>query len=56
MNKYRLENGQSLFEEKRPYMGFKNSHSNLKVNQQKLVPNIGVCVCVCFYPTLYIYL
>lgn len=44
MNKYLLENGQSLLEEKRSYTGSKNSHSKLKVNQQKLVPKIGVCV------------
>lgn len=52
MNKYLLENGQSLLEEKRSYTGSKNSHSKLKVNQQKLVPKIGVCV----YHILYIYL
>lgn len=54
MNKYRLENGQSLSEEKRPYTGSKNSHSKLKVNQQKLVPNIGVCVCVFLYYIIHI--
>lgn len=38
MNKYLLENGQSLLEEKRPYTGSKISHSKPKVNQQKLAP------------------
>lgn len=52
MNKYLLENGQSLLAEKWSYTGSKNSHSKLKGNQQKLVPKIGVCVCI----ILYIYL